>query len=167
MQGLSAGGQNIVDVSQASMQHGAGTYQQPGGENFKGEVDPAVFLAKRSRLRVLLLWGVLLMDIAAQFEAFKDIKPSSRGKSKHQITSLVYDLAQKEGELAEKVFRSIVHFAPWVIWGTHVGNVAGCSGGKASRPRSRRGASTAGLEEDCRVGLHRSARIHSPTYYPQ
>lgn len=37
----------------------------------------------------------------SQFEG-KAAKPGMRSKQKHQITSLVYDLAQKEGDLLER-----------------------------------------------------------------
>ena len=37
----------------------------------------------------------------SQFEG-KAAKPGMRSKQKHQITSLVYDLAQKEGDILER-----------------------------------------------------------------
>ena len=63
---LSANAGNIVDVNAAQMKAGAEAWVQPGGEGFVSD-----FAGKAS-------------------------KPSGRSKSKHQITSLVYDLAQKE-----------------------------------------------------------------------
>ena len=63
---LSANAGNIVDVNAAQMKAGAEAWVQPGGDGFVSD-----FAGKAS-------------------------KPSGRSKSKHQITSLVYDLAQKE-----------------------------------------------------------------------
>jgi hypothetical protein len=63
---------NLVDVNPSMMRQGAETYTTPGGEGF-----------------------------VSQFAGYAS-KPTGRSKSKHQITSLVYDLAQKEGDLLEK-----------------------------------------------------------------
>ena len=65
---------------------------------------------------VVLLWPLLLPlsslpllfrvqpggeGFVSQFEG-KAAKPGMRSKQKHQITSLVYDLSQKEGDLLER-----------------------------------------------------------------
>eukprot|EP01050_Picozoa_sp_SAG11_P020196 SAG11_NODE_3364_length_2497_cov_2.449124_2_plen_119_part_00 len=98
---------SMVDVSQADMKRGAATWQQPGGQNFTGDFEKfkdmkPTCASHHSRITVQDGRSHAPNCCHACLTRHVLCTCSGRGRSKHQITSLVYDLAQKEGELAEK-----------------------------------------------------------------